>query len=186
MTTEVVAAGSNNFLLPNFTIVIEFVIFLAVLFVFYRFIVPPLTKAMRERDEMAKQQAENRANAVRRLREAEERYDKALVEARAEASAIRDEARADAQRLREEMRSETEREVAEIRRRGEQEIAAQRERAVGDLRPDLGALSTQLAGRILGTPMGEGGPQAETVRRFLAGLENRSGGVDAPSAGGRS
>jgi F-type H+-transporting ATPase subunit b len=180
VTTEVVAAGSNNFLLPNFTIVIEFVIFLAVLFVFYRFIVPPLTKAMRERDEMVKQQAENRDNAYRRLREAEERYDKALSEARAEASAIRDEARADAQRIRDDMRAETDRQVAEIHRRGEEQLQAQRAQAVESLRSELGGLSTQLAGRILDTPMGEHGPQGETVQRFLAGLER------TPSSGGKN
>ena len=41
-----------------------------------------------------------------------------------------------------------------------------------ELREDIGGLSVQLAGRILGTPMGADGPQRETVDRFLAELDD--------------
>ncbi len=170
MRTTVEAA--NNFLLPNATIIVVFLIFLVILFVFYRFIVPPLTKAMGERDEMVKKQVEERDEAIRKLRQAEERHDKALAEARTEAARIRDEARADAQKIREDMRAETDREVEQIRLRGEEQLAAHRQEAVRSLRGDIGGLSTTLAGRILGTPMGEDGPQATTVERFLAELDD--------------
>ena len=91
--TRVMAAAEGgetpNFLVPNATIFVVFVIFLLILFFFYRFVVPPLTKAMAERDEMNRKQAEDRDNAQRRLAEAEERYQKALAEARGEAGRIR-------------------------------------------------------------------------------------------------
>ena len=64
----VAAAGGEappNFLVPNATIFVVFVIFLLVLFFFYRFVVPPLTKAMAERDEMIRKQVEDRDNAQR-------------------------------------------------------------------------------------------------------------------------
>ena len=112
------AAETQNFLVPNATIFVVSFLFLVILWFFYRFVVPPLTKAMAERDEMNRKQAEERDAAVRRLAEAQERYDAALADARAQATAVKDEARADAQRIRDEMRAETDREVAEIHQRG--------------------------------------------------------------------
>ena len=168
MTTSVLAAGSNNFLLPNATIIVEFLIFLAILFFFYRFVVPPLTRAMRERDEMMRKQAE-------------ERYETALGEARATAASIRDEARAAAQQIRDEMRAETDREVAEIRQRGEEQLAEQREQAMQQLRDDIGDLSVQLATRILGEQPPES-VRRSTVDRFL----RESIDETAKTAGGRT
>lgn len=171
MTLAAAAEETPNFLVPNATIIVEFILFLLVLFFFYRFVVPPLTKAMAERDEMNRKQVEDRDNALRRLAEAEERYQKSLAEARAEAAAIRDEARADAQRTREEMRAETDREVAEIHRRGEEQLAAQREEAVRSLRTEIGGLSTQLAERVLGRSLSGDGSHQSTVNSFLVGLD---------------
>src|SRR4051794_28865112 len=101
MTTETLAA-EQIFLLPNGTIFVEIILFLIVVFIFTKFIVPPLAKAMRERQEMVRKQAEDREESALRLKQAQERYEAALAEARAEAAAIRDEARADAQRIRDE------------------------------------------------------------------------------------
>lgn len=173
--TRVMAAaeegGTQNFLVPNGTIFVVFVIFLLVLFFFYRFVVPPLTKAMAERDEMNRKQAEDRDNAQRKLAEAEQRYQKALAEARAEAGRIRDEARADAQKIREQMRADTDREVAEIHRRGAEQLAAQREEAVRSLRAEIGGLSTQLAERVLGRSLPDDGAHRSIVDGYLAELE---------------
>jgi F-type H+-transporting ATPase subunit b len=168
------AAGGGerpNFLVPNATIFVVFIIFLLVLFFFYRFVVPPLTKAMAERDEMIRKQVEDRDNAQRKLAEAEQRYEKALAEARGEAAKIRDEARAEAQKIRDDMRAETDREVAEIHRRGEEQLAAQREEAVRTLRSEIGGLSTQLAERVLGRSLPSDGGHRSTVDGFLADLD---------------
>ncbi len=173
MTATMAAGATQNFLVPNATIIVVFLIFLAILFFFYRFVVPPLTKAMDERDQMNRKQVEERDAAQRRLVEARERYDSALADARAEATAIRDEARADAQHIRDEMRADTDRQVAEIHRRGEEELAAQRAQAVGELRGEIGGLSTDLASRILGRPVGQDGPQRATIEQFLAELDEK-------------
>ncbi len=172
MTTPL-AAETNNFLLPNATIIVEFVLFLIILFVFSRFIVPPLTAAMRRRQEMVQKQAQEREESARRLKEAQERYEGALAEARAEANSIRDEARADAQRIRSEMREETDREVERIRQQGEEQLAAQREQTVRELRTEIGGLSTELASRILARPMGTDGPQRDTIDSFVSDLDQK-------------
>jgi F-type H+-transporting ATPase subunit b len=170
--TQVLAAEQNsNFLVPNATIFVELLLFLIILFIFYRFIVPPLTRAMKEREEMNRKQAQDREEATRQLQEAEERYQAALAEARKEASAIRDKSRADAQRIRDDMKARADREVAQIREQSEQQLAQQRQQVLGELRQDIGGLSTELAGRILGLPMGADGPQRDTVDRYLAELD---------------
>lgn len=180
MTTSVVAAeeGTTNFLLPNATFFVEFLLFLVVLFVLNRFVVPPLSRAMSAREDMLRKQAEDRDKAARTLRHAQERYEAALAEARAEAAGIRDEARADAARIRAELRAQADREVERIRGQGAKQLAGQHEEAMRQLRSELGTLSTRLAERVIGAPIPANGPQSSTVDRFLAELQ------DVPAAGG--
>jgi F-type H+-transporting ATPase subunit b len=184
MATDVLAQAEEtpNFLVPNATSIVVFVIFLLILFFFNRFVVPPLTTALAEREEMNRKQVEDRDNAQRKLAEAEQRYEKALVEARGEAARIRDEARAEAQKIRDDMRAETDREVAEIHRRGEEQLAAQREDALRSLRAEVGGLSTQLAERVLGRSLPGDGSTRSTIDEFLADLD-RDG--DAAGTGGK-
>jgi F-type H+-transporting ATPase subunit b len=185
MATRVLAQAKEtpNFLLPNATSIVVFAIFLLVLFFFYRFVVPPLTKAMAERDEMNRKQVEDRDNAQRKLAEAEQRYEKALAEARGEAAKIRDEARAEAQKIRDDMKADTDREVAEIHRRGAEQLAAQREEAVRSLRAEIGGLSTQLAERVLGRSLPGDDSHRSTVDEFLRDLDSRDRDRNGDAAG---
>ena len=170
---RVLAAESSNFLVPNATIFVEFGLFLVILFVFSRFIVPPLSKAMSDREQMNRKAAEDRDEATRKLYEANERYQATLADARREAAAIRDEARLEAQQIRDEMKAATDAEVARIQAEGERQLALQRDQVVAQLHGEIGGLSTQLAQRILGTT---DGPQAATVEQFLA-AERSAGGA---------
>lgn len=184
--TRVLAAETNNFLLPNATFFVELLLFVVILFVFYRFVVPPLTTAMGERQAMVDKQVEDNREATRRLEQAEERYTEALAEARAEAARIRDEARAEAGRIRDEMREKADREVERIRVQGEDQLAEQRERTVGELRSEIGGLSTELAERIVGEPLRT---DRSTVDRLLADLDgtasdDRRGSTHEPSTSG--
>ena len=154
MHSHALAAGATqNFLVPNATIIVVFLIFLAILGFFYRFVVPPLTRALAERDEMNRKQAEERDKAVSTLAEAKERYEKNLAEARATATSVKDEARAEAQKIRDDMKAQTDREVAEIHARGAAELDTQRQAALADLHGQVGGLSTELASKILGRPV---------------------------------
>ncbi len=73
------------------------------------------------------------------------------------------------------MRADTDREVARIREQGEQQLAEQRQQVLGELREDIGGLSTELASRILGTSVGQDGPQRATIDHFLTDLDNGDG-----------
>jgi len=178
MTTTVAApadgGGDQVFLIPNATFFVELAIFLAILYVIWRYVIPPVKKAMNDRQEMIRGQIEESERTRQRLQEAETRYQQALAEARVEAAKIREAARADAAVIKDEMRQQAEQEVARIQQRGEEQLATQREQVVRELRAELGRLSVTLAGRIVGESLTEDARRAGTVDRFLAELEGMS------------
>jgi F-type H+-transporting ATPase subunit b len=141
---------SENYLLPNGTFIVETIIFLVVLWIFFRFIVPPIRQALADRDEMVRKSAEDARAAEEKFRLAEERYQQALAEARTEATNIRDTSRAEGQKILDEFRSRTSAEVAELRQRAAEELAAERDRVMGELEPKVRELGSALAGRIVG------------------------------------
>lgn len=168
-----VLAASENFLFPDATFLVELLLFVVILLVLNRWVVPPLTRAMRERQDMVRKQVEDSQEAVRQVQLAEQRYESALAEARGEAASIRDEARADAQRYRDELREQADREVERIRSHGAEQLATQREQTVRALRTEIGGLATQLAERITGESLAGDGRRRSTVDRFLADLDQR-------------
>jgi F-type H+-transporting ATPase subunit b len=192
MSVLVLAAeseGGNNFLVPNFTLVIEVLAFLLILFILYRYVWPPLSKAMNDRQAMISKGVEDSNEAARKLKQAEERYDAAIAEVRSEAARIRDDARADATRIREELKAQADAEVERIRQRGEEQLASQRDQAVRQLKTEIGGLSMQLAQRIVGDSLIDEDRKRATVDTFLAeldGLAPKDDRREASTAGGPS
>jgi F-type H+-transporting ATPase subunit b len=141
----------ENFLLPNGTIFIETIILLVVLFIFFRYIVPPIGKAMRERTEMVQRSVDESRSADEKFRQAEKRYQDALAEARAEAGRIRDTARAEGQETLDELRARASAEVADLRREATEQLERERERVLSDLEPQVRGIATGLANRVVGS-----------------------------------
>jgi F-type H+-transporting ATPase subunit b len=167
-------SGNSNFLLPNGTFFAEIIVFAIVLLVIWRYVLPPVQKALRDRHDMVQRQLDESRQAGERYEAAKERYAEALAEARAESARIRDEARADGQRVIDEMRQRADGEVAEIQRRGEEQLAAQREQATRELYSHVGGLSTTLASRVLGEDVSADSRRRETVEAFLSELGGKS------------
>ncbi|WP_031464599.1 F0F1 ATP synthase subunit B [Sciscionella sediminilitoris] len=153
MQTETLAAG-NNILLPNATFFVELVIFLIVLLIVWKVILPPITKALKQREDMVSETAENNKKAAEALKAAEAKYTEALAEARAESGHIREEAREEGRKVLEEMRDRANAEVAQINQRGVEQLEAARAEVVAELRTEASGLSSQLASRILGEQPG--------------------------------
>lgn len=181
--------GGKIFLLPNATFFVELLIFLLVLGVVWRYVVPPVKRAMNDRQEMIRRQIEESERARKALQEAEARYQEALAEARVEAAKIREAARADAQAIKDELRQQADQEVARIQQRGEEQLASQRERVVRELRAEVGRLAVELAGRIVGESLADDARRAGTVDRFLDELDRmsttESGVSSVPSGQGK-
>jgi F-type H+-transporting ATPase subunit b len=181
MNTSVVAAG--NFLVPNGTFIAELIAFLIVLFVLWRYVVPPVSKAMNDRQAMIKAQLDEGRQASERLKQAEADYRKAMEEARTTAATIRDQARADAAAIREEMLEQAVQERDRALESGREQLLHERDALVRDLRAEVGKLAVDLAGRILGESLADEARQRGTVDRFLAEVEAADRGT--AGAGGR-
>ncbi|MFC5947205.1 F0F1 ATP synthase subunit B [Pseudonocardia lutea] len=150
-------------------VIVGLVCFGALYFLLAKLVFPQFEKLYAEREERIEgglaRAEETRAEAL----ELKQQYEQQLAEARAEAARIRDAARAEGAEVKAELRAEAEQEAAGIRARADEEIASQRAVAAQALHADLGALSTQMAERILGTTLSARGTSA--IDRHLAELE---------------
>jgi F-type H+-transporting ATPase subunit b len=171
MAQQVVAGG--NFLVPDATFFAELVTFLLILAVIGRYILPYIQKAMRERQEMIRQQGEDADKAKEQLAEAEKALQNALNEARTEAAQIRENARAEAQRTVEELRAQALEEQQRIIARGDEQLANQRTAIVRELRAEIGTLAVELAEKIVDQRLADDATVSATVDAFLAGLESQ-------------
>ena len=149
-TTILAAEEKENFLLPNGTFWVEAAIFAVVLYVMWRFVVPPVRDAMAKRREMIQRGLDESRAADEKFRQAEQRYEEALAQARAEAARIRDTARAEGQQTLDELRGTVGAEVAQARKRAAEQLAGQREQVIGELQPHVRELAVALAGRVVG------------------------------------
>jgi F-type H+-transporting ATPase subunit b len=165
--------ASDNFLLPNGTFIAEFIAFLLILGIIWKYIVPYIQGPMRERQEMIRQQVEDAEQAKEKLAEAEKAYQNALNEARTEAAQIRENARAEAQSTVEELRTQALEEQQRIIARGDEQLASQRTVIVRELRAEIGTLAVELAEKIVDQRLGDESTVSATVDAFLAGLESQ-------------
>jgi F-type H+-transporting ATPase subunit b len=112
-----------------------------------------------------------------------EQYREQLAQARTEAAKIRDDARADAAGIREDVLAQAREESDRIVAAGRDALAAERATLVRELRIEIGALSVELASRIVGESLADEARRAGTVERFLGELESRD--EDAAPAAAR-
>jgi len=174
--------ADNNFLVPNATFIVEFIAFLLVLALIAKYILPPLQKALRERQEIIRQQIADSEQAKQNLAEAERAYQNSLNEARTEAAQIRENARAEAQRTLEELRTQAQEEQARIVARGDEQLASQRASIVRELRGEIGTLAVELSEKIVNQRLSDESQVSATVDAFLAGLEAKDDVKDGSDA----
>jgi F-type H+-transporting ATPase subunit b len=180
--TVLADSGGGNFLVPNATFIAELVAFLIILGILWKYVLPPVTKALNDRQQIITKQMDD-AEATRvKLAATEADYRKAMGEAATTAAQIRDEARADAAAIREEMLAKAHEEANRIIAAGRDQLAAERASIVRELRAEIGTLAVDLAGRIVGESLEEEARQRGTVDRFLSELN--SAGAGTPVGGG--
>ena len=152
------------------TILAEVFGFLIVLYVLYRYVVPPLKTMTEKREQEIGQQVEDSKKARERLESAEAAYREAVENAQNDAARIRDDARADAQRIADEMREKAEQEVERLKRRGEEQLQNARQQVVRELKAELGAHSTDLASRLVRQELESDQAKKESVDSFIEEL----------------
>jgi ATP synthase F0 subunit b len=152
------------------TVIAEVVAFLIVLYVLYRYVLPPLRTMTEKREKEIAQQVEDSRKARERLEAAEAAYNEAVENAQNDAARIRDDARADAQRIADEMREKAEQEVERLRRRGEEQLQNARAQVVRELKRELGGHSTELAGQLVRQELESDQAKKESVDSFIEEL----------------
>jgi ATP synthase F0 subunit b len=152
------------------TVIAEIVAFLIVLYVLYRYVLPPVKTMTEKREKEIAQQVEDSRKAKERLEAAEAAYREAVENAQNDAARIRDDARADAQRIADEMREKAEQEVERLRRRGEEQLQNARAQVVRELKRELGGHSTELAGQLVRQELESDQAKKESVDSFIEEL----------------
>jgi F-type H+-transporting ATPase subunit b len=142
--------GTNNFLIPNGTFFFVLIIFLIVLGVIGKWVVPPISKVLHERDTMVKRTIEDSRKAADQFTAADEDYQAEMAKARGESSKLRDKARAEGRRVLEDMRGRASDEVASTLQQADSELKDQALSIQPDLRSSVETLSVTLASRVLG------------------------------------
>ena len=142
--------GTSNFLVPNGTFFVVLIIFLIVLGVIGKWVVPPISKVLREREAMVKQTVEDSRKAADQFSAADEDYRAEMAKARGEASGVRDGARAEGRKILEDMRGRASEEVASTLQQASDQLKRQSDAIEPDLRASVETLSATLASRVLG------------------------------------
>jgi F-type H+-transporting ATPase subunit b len=142
--------GTSNFLIPNGTFFVVLIIFLIVLGVIGKWVVPPISKVLSEREAMVKQTVDDSRKAADQFTAADEDYQAEMSKARGEASKVRDEARAEGRKILEDMRGRASDQVASTLQEADSELKDQALAIQPDLRSSVENLSETLASRVLG------------------------------------
>ena len=153
MSSVVLAAASQaegNFLMPNGTFFAMLIIFLIVLGVIGTFVVPPISKVLKERENMVTKTAADNKKSAEQFAAAQEDYEKEMSKARTTASAARDDARAEGRKHLEELRAGAEQEVSSKLQEAAEQLKREGDAVAADLRSHVESTSTKLASRILG------------------------------------
>jgi F-type H+-transporting ATPase subunit delta len=153
------------------TFIGQLVGFVVIVWLVWRYVLPPVRRLMVDRQETVRQELKDSAAAADRLTEASEAHNKAVEDARAEAQRVTEEARADAERIAEQLRAHAEAETERIKGQGAKQVGLLRAQLVRQLRRELGAESVRRAGELIRDHVVDSAAQSATVDRFLDDLD---------------
>ena len=144
--------------------------FAVVFFVVWKWALPTINKTLEARRQAITGQI---AEAERSKAEAESLladYKSQLAEAKADGNKIIEEARGTADQLRADIVAKAEADASQIIAKAREEAGAEKARALADARVQVGEMSVDLAGRIVGESLDAKAHQ-QLVDRYLAELE---------------
>jgi len=161
-----------NFLIPNATFLIELAIFLILVFVLAKWVIPPINKAMTDRQDKIRAQFEEAAQLKAEAQAAEEAHQAALAEARHEATKIREEAREQGAQIVAQHREQAQVEADRITASAHAQIEVERAQTMAQLKGEVGGIATALASKIVGESLDDDDRQKGVVDRFISELES--------------
>jgi F-type H+-transporting ATPase subunit b len=175
--------AANPLLPAIYDIVWSIIPFALVLFLFWRVVLPRLQKTLDERSSAIEGGIAQAESAQAEAKEALEKYNKLLAEARAEAAEIRDQARAEGSVILAEMKENAQSEANRIAAHAKTQIEAERHQAVLSLRKEVGALALDLAAAVVQERLSEDAKAASVVDKLLADLDKEQAAPKKAPAG---
>ncbi|WP_420608563.1 F0F1 ATP synthase subunit B [Candidatus Poriferisodalis sp.] len=163
---------SSNPIIPElFEVVWGTIAFAILLFVMWKFALPPIKRAMEARTERIQGDLDAAATAKTEAEELRASYDARLAEANAEAARIIEEARAQAEEVRQERLAAIEPEIAERRAQAEADIEAARERAMAEVRADITSIAVGAAEQVVMASLDEAA-HAQLIEDYIERVAN--------------
>ena len=174
---------ASNFLVPNATFIVELIAFAIMAFILGKYVIPPINKAMTDRQNAIRKEFTDLEEAQADARSAEKGYRDQMADAKHEAARIREDAREQGASIIADMRKQAQEEADRILRHGRAQLEAERSQAVQSLRLEVGTMATDLAGRIVGESLEDDDRQARTVERFISALEEQPASAGSSTSG---
>jgi F-type H+-transporting ATPase subunit b len=162
--------AANNFLIPNGTIFFELLLFLVVLWVLAKKIVPRINTALEQRQQTIRQQFEDAEAAREAAEKARRDYEEALAETRREISRLREEANAEKAQIIEEARSTARIEAEKVTEQERARLETERSQVLMSLRNEIGELAFTLSEKIVRDSLRDEERQRKLVDDFIAGV----------------
>ena len=174
--------ATSNFLIPNGTFIAEIVAFLVVLYIVWRYFLPPVNKMLTARQEMirAELEAADRAKADSEAADAERRA--ALERARQQARGILEQAERTAERLAAEAQAGGQSEYERLVSSAEAEVRLARQRALEEAAQRLGEVVLEVVERIIGREV-DAAAHRDLIDEAVDALARDTAVGDAAAAG---
>jgi F-type H+-transporting ATPase subunit b len=170
------------FLLPNGTFIVELVIFLVILFLIAKYILPPLNRAMEKRQEEIRTSLEAAEEAKADAAAADDERRAALTEARQQAREILAQANRTAEQVSADGRARAEAEYERVMASAEADVELARQRALEDAASRLGELVVDVVERIIGREV-SAEAHRDLIDEAVSALESSSSPSDASASG---
>lgn len=153
------------------TFIGQLVGFAVIVFLLWKYVVPPVRTMMKNQQETVRNQLADHAEAEKKVADADKEHARALEEAKAEAAKVIEEARHDAEKIAEQLSAHADAELERIKTQGAQQVQLLRQQLIRELRQSLGAESVHRAGDMVRNFVSDPAEQAATVDRFLDELD---------------
>lgn len=167
--------AASNFLVPNATFGVELLIFLIVLGVLAKWVLPYLNKAIEGRQQAIEHSIGEAEEARRRAHELEDQQRQTLEQGREEAGALKEEAARVGEQLRQDLQKRGEEEYQRLVQRASADIEASARKAAEELKGQVAGLVVTVVERVLGE-----GVRLADQRRII---DNAIADVEAKAAG---
>lgn len=169
------SAAANNPLLPHASeLVVGSFAFAVVLILVGWKLVPQIRKTLEERTDAIEGGLQRAEKAQEEAQRVLEQYKAKEKDAAVEASNVRRKAEEQGAQIIAQAKEQAQAEARRIVESAKEQIEAERQQALQSLRAEIGALSVELAGRIVGESLEDSARQSRVVDRFLEELEERA------------